>query len=159
MTCCGKKLHNHCAAGVWQSSMSFDLKNTCVMCRTKKVYAGTKEDIKRIRKWVKKGKPWAKAMLGNSYREGIGVSQSYERARYYYELAGQEPMAMTNLGILYENGLGVAQSYEKAKELYEIGVEHGEAGAQNNLAGLHYFGRGNSIIQNVCSSRKRTSNE
>ena len=59
-TCCGKGLHHKCAKDLMENtSMTLAQKNTCIMCRAKLVTKGSKEEIKRIRRFVKKGKGWA----------------------------------------------------------------------------------------------------
>ena len=53
------------------------------MCRTKYpgvTKEGHKESVKRLRKWVKKGKTWAQLMLGGMYKDGEGVKKDEKRA-------------------------------------------------------------------------------
>ena len=65
--------------------MTLKQKNTCMMCRKEKVEGGSKEDIERLRKWVKKGKAWAMSMLADRYKEGEGVKQSDKKAIKHHE--------------------------------------------------------------------------
>ena len=60
--------------------MTYEQKNTCTMCRAKMVVNGSKEDIERLRNWVKKGKAWAMGLLAQRYLEGLGVKQSDKKA-------------------------------------------------------------------------------
>ena len=137
-TCCGKGMHIKCHADLDKQ------KNRCIMCRTKIVSAGSKELIEQIRRWVEEGKAWAQSMLGERYRDGIGVDQSYQQARELYELSALQGDAVGqfNLGVMYGEGQGVDQSYERATEYYEAAARQGMAIAQNNLGVLYANGRG-----------------
>ena len=98
------------------------------------------EVVKQLRPWVKKKKAWAQAAMGQMYRDGTGVKQSYEMARILYEQAAQQGyvFAMYSLGVMYEEGRGVEQSYERAKEYYERAAQLGYAKAQFNLGFMYY---------------------
>jgi len=63
MTCCGKATHKKCHDNLLKSSMSHKQKNRCIMCCTKHVAEGSKEDIDQLRRWVEKGKGWAQSAL------------------------------------------------------------------------------------------------
>ena len=78
--------------------------------------------------------------MGQMYRDGTGVKQSYEMARILYEQAAQQGyvFAMYSLGVMYEEGRGVEQSYERAKEYYERAAQLGYAKAQFNLGFMYY---------------------
>ena len=56
------------------------------MCRAQLVDRGSKEDIRRLRKWVKKGKVWAMDLLAGRYISGTGVKQSDKKAIELYEI-------------------------------------------------------------------------
>ena len=47
--------------------------------------------------------------MGQCYRDGNGVKQSYEKAKEYYENAADlgHADAQYNLGVMYQNGQGV----------------------------------------------------
>ena len=69
---------------------SQEQKSRCIMCRTKyplDTKEGRKEEVKRLRHWVKKGKTWAQSMLGQRYRDGVGVKQDEKRAAVLFNLA------------------------------------------------------------------------
>ena len=60
-------LHKKCRKDMLSSTMSEDQKRRCVMCRTnypKNTKEGMKEEAKRLRHWVKKGKAWAQSLFG-----------------------------------------------------------------------------------------------
>jgi len=83
-------------------------------------------------------------MLGDRYRDGVGVDQSYQHAVEMFELTANQgdAGAQCNLGLMYQHGEGVDQSYERAKEHYEAAARQGLAPAQNNLGGLYANGQG-----------------
>ncbi len=54
--------------------------------------------------------------------------KNYEKAKVYYEAAGENPYAQVLLGLLYCNGQGVEQDVTKAQELFDNAIEQGEAG-------------------------------
>lgn len=52
--------------------------------------------------------------------DGYNIPEkNYEKAKAYYEAAGDNPYAQLALGILYDNGLGVEQDAAKAQELFD----------------------------------------
>ena len=107
MTCCGNGLHHHCAKDL----MSTKMKYNCILCRAK-TPTSHEEIVNYLRPWVKKQKAWAQNGMGQMYKHGRGVKQSYEMARMLYELAAQQGdgNAMYSLGVMYDDGCGVEQS-------------------------------------------------
>ena len=77
--CCGKVLHNKCNEQIYASDLRNSIKHSCPMCRSKNAPVGSKEEIKRLREWVQRGRSWAQLMLGERYRDGVGVTK--DRAR------------------------------------------------------------------------------
>ena len=75
---------------------------TCPFCRAKTPTSDEKA-VEQLRPWVKKKKVWALHMMGQAYREGKGVKQSYEMARMLFEQAAQQGYvtAMCHLGAMY----------------------------------------------------------
>ena len=78
-TCCGKGMHHKCRDELLVSSMSFEQKRHCVMCRTK--YPDSAEEtVEQLRPWVEKGKAWAQNILGERYRDGeVLINPTNER--------------------------------------------------------------------------------
>ena len=152
-TCCGKGIHFWCAEGTKVSSLSYEQKSSCPLCRTKSP-TSEKEAIKQVRPWVEKGKAWAQCLLGGRYADGDGVDQSYQQARELYESAASQgdAGAQYNLGVMYEQGEGVEQSYERAAEYYEAAARQGKAGAQFNLGILYLKGQG--VEQSIETARE-----
>ena len=143
MTCCGKAMHKKCHGDIYKSSMSNEQKNRCVMCRTK-YPASEEEATEQLRPWVEKGKAWAQCILGQRYERGLGVDQSYQRARELHELAANQGDAGSQfaLGAMYYSGQGVDQSDEKAREYYEAAAVQGYANAQHDLGVIYANGQG-----------------
>ena len=154
MICCGKGTHKKCHDNIYKSSMSDEQKSRCIMCRTKHAAEGSKEKIEQLRRWVEKGKAWAQSILGDMYYQGLGVDQSYQRAKELYELATRQghANAQYNLGCMYEHGQGVDQSYERAKEYNEAAARQGYAEAQCNLGVLYANGEG--VEQSIETARE-----
>ena len=113
------------------------------MCRTVS-HKSEEEQTERVRRWADKGKAWAQDMLGQMYRDGEGVDQSYQRAKELYDLAVSqgEANAQYNLGVMYQEGQGVDQSYERTAEYYEAAARQGLAEAQYNLGNFYANGQG-----------------
>ena len=143
MTCCGKAMHLHCKDNFFGSSLSQEQKGKCPHCQVK-FPSNYEEDSERTRGWADKGKAWAQANLGDDYKFGIGVEQSYEKAIEYYTLAIQQddPNAMCGLADRYHQGQGVTKSFEKALELYTQAAIQGHASAQFMLGLMYAIGEG-----------------
>ena len=156
LTCCGKGLHIKCYEDlVATKCMTWEQKDTCIMCRSKMPAAGSKEQIERIRGWVKKGKAWAMAVLGDRYTDGVGVKQSDKKAVELYEMAAKRGNAgaQFSLGEFYEHGShGLTQSSQRAIELYTLSAEQGAAEAQFKI-GSCYF-QGNIVEQSFVKARE-----
>jgi TPR repeat protein len=138
-SCCGNGMHMHCDKDL--HSMKMD--GTCPLCRAK-TPSSHEEIVKQLHPWVKKKKAWAMSLMGEMYRDGTGVKQSYEMARMLYEQAAQQgdTDAIFSLGEMYYHGGGVEQSYEKAKEYYEQAADLGYASAMYNLGIMYDDGFG-----------------
>ena len=146
LTCCGKGLHKKCAKDLRENtSMTYEQKLSCIMCRAKVVEEGSKEEVERMRGWIKKGKGWAMTMLAQKYRDGKGVKQSYTKAIELYEMAAKrgDANAQYNLGLYYDEGShGLTQSSERSIEYYTLAAEQGHASAQNSLGVMYATGDG-----------------
>lgn len=81
---------------------------------------------------------------GKIYHDGVGVNQSYETARSYYERAAKlgSTDAQLNLGYLYFVGQGVKQNFVTAREWYEKAAVAGDTSAAQNLAYMDREGLG-----------------
>jgi hypothetical protein len=154
MTCCGKAIHLHCRDNFFGSSLSREQKDKCPHCQVKLPATEAQEDFERVRGWADKGKAWAQVELGNAYKSGQGVEQSYEKAIEYYALALQQddPNAMYNLAYMYLHGEGVTKSIEIAIGLYTQAANQGHASAQLNLGCFYRNGEG--VVQSFELARE-----
>ena len=75
-----------------------------------------------------KGKRWAMCLLGDRYKQGLGVPQDDKRAFKLYTMAAEQGdvTAMLNLGILLVSGAGTGKDLVKAKELFVKAATFGE---------------------------------
>ena len=127
MTCCGKGMHDHCAADLLKTMKMTG--TACPLCRTK-TPTTLKQEIKRLRPWLKKKKAWAQLMMGQKYHRGnSGVKRSFEMAKKLFELAAQQGDAGATfaVGQMYFRGQGVEQSYDRSFEYYERAAHLGIA--------------------------------
>jgi TPR repeat protein len=125
----------------------------CPLCRAKRP-SSAEEEIKQLRPWVKKKKAWAQNVMGQMYRDGEGVKQSYVMAKRLFKQAAQQgdASAMAHLGDMYYNGWGVEVSSERAKEYCEQAADLNHAGAQFNLGAMYYKGQG--VTTNYVKARE-----
>ena len=74
--------------------------------------------------------------LGQMYAQGLGVSQQFEEAAYWYLLAAKQghAHAQFHLGFLHSHGQGVEQDYAKAYQWYCISERCGYGLARKNVA-------------------------
>ena len=70
-------------------------------------------------------------MLGDSYRQGIGVPKDIKRAFELYTMAAEQNYfsAIQNVGIMYYSGIGTEQDIPKAKELFIRAATLGDVNA------------------------------
>jgi TPR repeat protein len=156
LTCCGKGLHYKCNADLDATkSLTWEQKNTCIMCRAKDVAGGSKEKILRLRGWAEKGKAWAMGMLADRYRDGVGVKQSDKKAVELYEMAAKRGNANSQcvLGFYYIQGSrGLTQSDKRAIEYYTLASNQGHPEAQFNLGSM--YANGDGIEQSYSKARE-----
>ena len=115
------------------------------MCRAKMVKGGSKEDIKRLRNWAKKGKVWAMEILAQRYLQGLGVKQSDTKAIELLEMSAKRGNATAQglLGTFYDDGsFGFTQSDRRAIEYYTLAANQGHPLAQHALGNMYAKGTG-----------------
>jgi TPR repeat protein len=86
---------------------------------------------------------------GYNYANGIGTTQDYKKAAYYYKLAIDrgdkkdkiQVGSLFNLSDLYRRGKGVELNYQKAYELCKCAAEVGNAEAQEKLGYCYAYGK------------------
>ncbi len=99
-------------------------------------------ELKILKFEANSGQAWAQNNLGNSYRDGAGLTESYQDAVFWYRKAADQNDrgGLLNLGQMYENGLGVEES-------------HWEAGRLYRAAGLAGANEGWQLLLRLCNSR------
>ena len=112
-TCCGQGMHKHCCEDLDNMKMG----GTCPLCRAKRA-SSPEEHFKYLRPWVKKKKAWAQNVMGQMYKNGTGVKQSYKVARRLYEQAAQQGYASAIKMMTTQEGEGERNEpkQEKKKE-------------------------------------------
>lgn len=75
-------------------------------------------------------------LLGELYRDGVGVPQSFKKALKYFELAAAQgfPLAYYNASVIYRDGSAGEKNVEKGFEYLEKAADMGHAGAMIDLA-------------------------
>jgi TPR repeat protein len=143
LACCGQAMDIECWEKFQNSTMPQAQKKVCPQCR-QEFPETAEEQVKQVRVWVDKGKPWAQTFLANSYQFGAGVQQSYEEAIEYYNMAVKQgdPNAMYDLAGMYVSGQGVAESFKKAAKLSALAANQGHARAQYNLGNAYQHEEG-----------------
>lgn len=82
--------------------------------------------------------------LGDSYRSGDGVPQSYDKALSWYRKAADAGSAagMDRIGYFYETGKGVAEDDQQAFGWYQKAADGGNTAGMVNLGYLYDRGKG-----------------
>jgi TPR repeat protein len=131
-SCCGKTVCNGCIHTMMQREEGDHL---CPFCRTPEAKSD-EENIKRLKKVVEAGNPYAFNVLGKCYDDGVrGVPQDRTKANELYLKAGELGCAQAyfHLGIAYLSGRGVDIDMKKAKHYFELGAMNGDVEARHNL--------------------------
>jgi TPR repeat protein len=85
------------------------------------------KDKKAAFRWLQRaadgGHKAACVRVGEWYRDGVIVAQSYEEARAWYERGLNNAVALTCLGVLYKQGKGVQKDDAKALEYFRRAAE------------------------------------
>lgn len=71
--------------------------------------------------------PQAIYQMGRMYEEGIGLTQDYEKAIYWYKMASKSQEANTRLGVMYSEGIGVQQDYKTAGDYFTAAIDLGDS--------------------------------
>jgi TPR repeat protein len=101
-------------------------------------------DLAALRAKAEQGDALFQARLGRLYLKGEVVTNSYEEAAKWFQLAAEKGNsdAEAGLGELYEAGQGVPQDMKKALLYYRQAADKGHAGAQYTLGFMAECGRG-----------------
>jgi TPR repeat protein len=95
-------------------------------------------------KAAEQGNANAQNNLGMMYDSGLGTSQDYKQALYWFTKAAEQGnvSAQFNLGITYNNGEGTPQDYKQALYWFTKAAEQGNDIAQLNLGVMFADGSG-----------------
>ena len=93
---------------------------------------------------AKMGNAVAQSQIGCCYFNGLGVSQDYTQAVYWFKKAAEQgnAFAQNYLAYCYQYSLGVTQDYTQAVYWFKKAAEQGNTDAQNNLAYCYQQGLG-----------------
>ena len=100
--------------------------------------------INKLMKQARAGDGGAACRLGDAFREGNGVEQSWEQSFRWYTLGARagDAGAQNNLGTLYLEGYYAPEDFEQAVYWYRKSAEQGTSVAQYNLGMRYIKGQG-----------------
>jgi hypothetical protein len=101
---------------------------------------------------AERGHAVANALIGNLYRDGLGVAQDYGAAAQYYHrgAAAGSCSAMISLARMYHLGSGVPENSAEAAKWYRSAAEKGHTWAQFDLA--IYYEKGLLVPQDLAQA-------
>ncbi|MGN7611790.1 tetratricopeptide repeat protein [Magnetococcales bacterium HHB-1] len=99
---------------------------------------------KKYRRGAKIGLPEAQRYMGILYQKGLGVTQNYGRAFYWFKRGAdqEDALAQYYLGRLYFKGFGVRKNGRYAEFWLLKSARQGVVKAQTLLAYIYLFGQG-----------------
>ncbi len=105
------------------------------------------EAIGWYRKAADQGDPAGQRLMGDLYREGVGVERDPAKAHGCYVKAAEqgEPLAQVTLGVMYIQGEGVARDPKMAAHWWTKAAEQGMLEAQLHLG--HLYKEGDGVTQ------------
>ena len=103
-----------------------ELDHKCAFCRRLQG-----NEIKQLRKLMKKNNPQAFIQMGSKYESGEGVFQSNTKSLEMYIRAAElgHVEAYYKIGILYRDGIAVEQDKSKSLAFWEISAKKGSISA------------------------------
>jgi predicted aspartyl protease len=83
-----------------------------------------------------RGEVQAQSLVGYAYLIGLGVTQNYTKAAYWYKKAAKQgnAEAQYNLGVMYYNGDGVEQNYKLSYVWDSLAAAQGDKDAISSMA-------------------------
>jgi len=144
MTCCGKYI----CIGCIYKSVKNDKKNglpehevKCAFCRQ----PPPKNNIKALKKLMKKNNPIAFLHMAKSYEEGEEIFQSDTKALEMCIRAAElgSAQAFGLIGNNYKDGIAVETNASKAIEFYDLAAKKGSITGHQVLAEIHKFSGNN----------------
>ena len=102
------------------------------------------KSIAALKQQAASGNAAAQCGLGGLYEAGIGVSQDYAQAAFWYRKSAEQAdsVAQVSLGYLYHEGHGVPLDYTQALAWCRKAAGQGNADAQKCLGRLYSEGQG-----------------
>ena len=136
MSCCGKILCTGCChADVYDNHGNIIVDKKCPFCRTPDPMSS--EVIKRFKKRMEVGDPYAFYVMGCAYAHGrYGLPQDRARAIEFFRKAGKDGYA--NIGFAYDHGHGLERDKKMAKHYFELAAMAGNVTARYNLGADEY---------------------
>jgi uncharacterized protein len=97
-----------------------------------------------LRQAAESGHPGAQTAIAEFYSFGLGVPQSKEQARQWYERAAAQgdANALYNIGLYWDRGIGGPQDRVRALDLYRRGARAGDDRAAYNAGQMLLIGDG-----------------
>ena len=95
-----------------------------------------------LRKIAEVGLPEAECQMGMCYLDGIGVSQSWQDAMYWFTKGAMHghPKAMRQLAMMHHYGIGTVSNIMKALEWYTNAAESGDGVSMKFLGRFFHSG-------------------
>lgn len=95
-----------------------------------------------LRKVAEAGLPEAECQMGVCYLDGIGVSQSWQDAMYWFTKGAMHghPRAMRQLAMMHHYGMGTVSNIMKALEWYTNAAESGDGVSMKFLGRFFHSG-------------------
>jgi uncharacterized protein len=89
--------------------------------------------VSTVKQQAAGGNPLAQYSLGGFYFDGLGVTQDYAQAAFWYRKVAEQGNAgaQYKLGVLYCYGLGVSQDYAQAAAWFRKATDQADAVAQD----------------------------
>jgi TPR repeat protein len=109
--------------------------------------------VHKLRSDASLGLAEAQFSLGELYRKGSGVAQSYWEAFKFYKLAAEQGYgeAQYSLGSMYVKGDGIAQDYSEAMRWYRLAADQGVLYAYTELGRIYRLGLGVPVNYRVAA--------
>lgn len=102
------------------------------------------KEIASLKEKAESGDAIAQFELGQKYRKGSGVKQSFINAFEWYRKSAEQNYSrgQNAMGQMFRHGLGVEQNYLEAITWYRKAIEQNLPIAMSNLAVMYQFGQG-----------------
>ena len=132
MSCCGKTICSGCChADVYDNHGNIIVGKNCPFCRTPVPFSD-EEFLKRLKKRMEVGDPYASTSMGSYYHLGhYGLPQDSAKATELWHKAGK--FGYNTLGHAYYNGDGVERDEKMASHYFELAAMEGDVWARHNL--------------------------